>query len=91
MDLPLRKFTVMSVIEDANHQTWLLLRESQSQYYCEAETEKVNKLERTELENKILNSGRLKEETWIGSWEMAKTRNFTRDQLSTINRVPYCV
>ena len=91
MDLPLRKFTVMSVIEDENRQTWLLLRDSRSQYYCEAETEKVDKLEITELENKILNPGRLKEETWIGTWELAKRQNFGLDQLSTINRVPYCV
>ena len=39
MSLPVRTFTVMSVIEDENTSAWLLLRESG--YYCQAEVEKV--------------------------------------------------
>ena len=61
MNLPVRNFTVLSVIEDLNKtQTWLLLRDSQ--YYCEIETEKVLKTEITYIRfgfitMQIFNSG----------------------------------
>ena len=99
MKLPVRNFTVLSVIEDLNKtQTWLLLRESQ--YYCEIETEKVLRTEMTDREderpdeNKI-SPDKLREEIWIGTLELEKRLNFRledneKDQNNTIDRVPYC-
>ena len=92
---PLSIFTVMSVIEDENTQTWLLLRESG--YYCEAESEKVIKKDMTDLEKQIVDDpGQIKEEIRIGIWEMEKklklrsTKN-KKDHNRTNKRVPYCV
>ena len=103
MDLPLRNLTVMSIIEDENAQTWLLLRDSQ--YHCEIESEKVLKTEMTDREDERLDENKmnpdiLKEEIWIGTWELLKRMNFRfkeneMDHNNTIDmdrfKVPYCV
>ena len=105
MNLPVRNFTVLSVIEDKNNtQTWLLLRESQ--YYCEIETEKVLKTEMTDREDERLDENKmnpdvLKEEIWIGTRELVKRLNFRfeeneKDQNNTTIamdrfQVPFCV
>ena len=100
MDLPVRNFTVMSVMEDEKSQTWLLLRESQ--YYCEIETEKVVKAEMTDGEDERrddykISPDELKEEIWIGTRELVirleenkKNENNTIDWDNSF-RVPYCV
>ena len=85
----------MSVIEDKNTQTWMLLRESG--YYCEAEPETVVKKDLTDLEKKIVDDpGQLNEDVRIGIWEMEKKMSLhlaenKKDQTSTNDRVPYCV
>ena len=104
MILPLRNFTVVSVIEDGKTQTWLLLKDSQ--YYCEIEAEKVLMAEMTDREDERLdenkmNAEKLKEEIWIGTRELVKRLNFRfeeneKDQNnSTIDmdrfKVPFCV
>ena len=97
MNLPVRNFTVLSVIEDKNKtQTWLLLRESQ--YYCEIETEKVLKTEMTDREDERLDEnkispGKLREEIWIGTRELVRKLGSLKenDQNNTIDTVPYCV
>ena len=103
MDLPLRNLTVMSIIEDENTQAWLLLRDSQ--YHCEIESEKVLKTEMTDREDERLDENKmnpdiLKEEIWIGTWELLKRMNFRfkeneMDHNNTIDmdrfKVPYCV
>ena len=98
MDLPVRNFTVMSVMEDEKSQTWLLLRESQ--YYCEIETEKVVKAEMTDGEDERrddykISPDELKEEIWIGTRELViRLEENEKDKNNTIDssfRVPYCV
>ena len=94
MDLPVRHFTVISVIEDKNRQTWLLLRESQ--YFCEIETEKVIKTEMTDLaderiDEKKISPDTLKEEIWIGTMELVfRLKENEKDKNNAIDRVPYC-
>ena len=104
MVLPLRNFTVVSVIEDEKTQTWLLLKDSQ--YYCEIEAEKVLMAEVTDrkderLDENKMNAEKLKEEIWIGTRELVKRLNFRfeeneKDQNNTTIdmdrfKVPFCV
>ena len=101
MDLQPRNFTVVSVIEDENSQTWLLLRESQ--YYCEIETGKVIKTETTDQEDERVDEDKiipdkLREEMWIGARESVKRLNLEendKDRNNTMDeenfQVPYCV
>ena len=94
MDLAVRHFTVMSVMEDKNRQTWLLLRESR--YFCEIETEKVIKTEMTDraderLDEKKINPDTLKEEIWIGTMELVfRLEENEKDKNNTIGGFPYC-
>ena len=92
MSLPVRTFTVMSVIEDENTSAWLLLRESR--YYCQTEVEKVLQMEITDQEDERPDDPeRLKEKIWVGTWELAKRLNLLLDEneLDQLDRIPFCV
>ena len=92
MSLPVRTFTVMSVIEDENTSAWLLLRESR--YYCQTESDKVVKMKIPNREDeRPEDPERLKEKIWVGTWELAKRLNLFLDEneLDQLDRVPFCV
>ena len=101
MNLTLRSLIVMSVFDDPDS-CWLLLKDLQTDKYCEVESEKVLRKEMTENEREVedqINIEKLREEIWIGTREIlrkiVKDTTDDSDVSKVMNidsfKVPYCV
>ena len=101
MNLTMRSLIVMSVFDDPDS-CWLLLKDLQTDKYCEVESEKVLRKEMTENEREVedqINIEKLREEIWIGTREIlrkiVKDTTDDSDVSKVMNidsfKVPYCV